>query len=306
MIQKNTNEIVKFISEPDMISLIENDSFFKKLSENVKRKRTIKTYKVYQDKYKVFCINNYFNPLFQQTLLLFLKSLVELNKSVSTIKTAYYANLHIFESNTIRCDSYLFRNFFTGLENIKTENNEIIKKKTNAITSYELLIMFPILNDTYKPIVLWLYFGAFRITELLSLNKNDIEFKSNGAYITIRNAKNLKRGRVHIKFIPRVNNINCPVASMESFIKDKPENIFEGFTRNQVSMYISRKFKGCSSHSFRAGFITDAINCGQTLEQICKNTGQTVATAQGYIDNISVDQNNAVSEVAKDFFKNNL
>lgn len=304
IIKSSPNEIASYVPESNMIALIQSDEFFKEVGKNTKRKRTIETYEVYRNGYKEFCSNNNYNPLLQHSLLFYLKDIIKSGRSVKTAETAYYANIELFELHSARLDSYLFANFFTGVKNIKLENNEIIKKKTKAIVLTDLIDKLPGISEAYKIVLIWLYFGAFRVTELLNLNENDIEFRTEGAYITIRQAKNLKAGRTQMKFIPRIGNGNCPVGMMEGFLKDNggKQPIFKDYSRNKVTMYISRKFAGCGSHSLRAGFVTDAINCGQSLEQICRQTGQTVATAQSYIDNIAVNQNNAVNELAKKFF----
>lgn len=303
----NNNKSVFLVSNSEMIKKLNNDSFFQEIEKNIKRKNTISTYKTYIDQYALFCTINSYDELSQISLLFFLKEIIHIRKqSVSTGKTAYYAISTIFEKNNTRLDSYIFKNFFSGVANMKAEKNEPIKEKTKALTLDLLMKEYDSISNDYQLLIKWLYLGAFRVSELISLKVSDLEFRANGVYITIRYAKNLKVGREFIKFIPYSENTkDCAATEMKNRVKSlkATDLIFDGYKRTAVTNYINRKFEGYTSHSLRAGHVTDAVNAGQTLEQICKQTGQTVQTAQSYIDSIAADQNNSVNTVAKNLFE---
>ena len=294
------NEIVKYKSDSLVLSGLNKDLLFVEISKNINRDNTNKTYKIYLEQYFTYCDEVNMKNDSQISLLAFIHELNKQDKKIQTLKIAYYSRLPYFKRNKLHCDAYIFTDYFRGLSNLKVKT-ESIKKKTRAITLDMLLSEIDKFKEIYKLLLLLLYFGAFRVSELLNIRFKDVEINGKGLYLTLRAAKNLKAGKEHVKFIPYSGSKLCVASLLVDYMKanDKKNNdiLFENINRNQLSMFVSRKFKGYSAHSLRAGFITDSINNGQSLEQICKQTGQTVATAQTYIDNIDVDRNNAVNSV---------
>lgn len=292
------NEIVIYKSDSLVLSDLNRDLLFIEISKNINRENTNKTYKIYLDQYFAYCEEVTIKNDSQISLLAFIHELNKQGKKIQTLKTAYYSILPYFKKNKLHCDAYIFTDYFRGLSNLRVKT-ETIKKKTRAITLDMLLNKIDEFKETCQLLILLLYFGAFRVSELLNIRFSDIEVNGKGIYLTLRAAKNLKAGREHVKFIPYSKGSICVATSLINYMKSNNKKdtdiLFEDINRNQLSMFVSRKFKGYSAHSLRAGFITDAINNGQSLEQICKQTGQTVATAQTYIDNIDIDRNNAVN-----------
>lgn len=292
--ESTSNNTTAYIPDSEVLTMLNSNPDFKNIQENVKRKNTVDTYKIYMDKYTNYCTKNSFNINSQVSLLSFLQSIRDSGLKLQTLKTAYYSVMPHFEKNSLPLNSYVFKNYFTGVANIivKTES---VKEKTKAITLEMLSSKEDEFSNKYKDLLFMLYFGAFRVSELLNVRKKDVVINGIGIYITIRDAKNLKNGAELVKSIRYTSKENCPVRSFAELVNNTEENekVYEGFDRFSITRYISRKFKGYSAHSLRAGFVTDMVNSKQSLEEICKHTGQTAATAQKYIDNIDIDKNNA-------------
>jgi integrase len=215
------------------------------------------------------------------------------NYSISTVKTRFYAIVKALQYRGILINTQAFKELIRSKENKKIEERQTIRNRVHALTKDKILRNIDNLKKDYRDIVWLLYYGAFRVSELLSLMPQDIEVQNNGYKITIRTAKNLKVGKEHYKFIPK----DTPAGLA---LKERLNNAMEGErlftqTRNAVSMTITRNWKGYTAHSLRSGFITDAINKGASVEQVCSQTGQTLATAHEYYRQLKVDENNAVN-----------
>jgi len=172
-----------------------------------------------------------------------------------------------------------------------------------------------------KALLLVGFFGAFRNSELVGLNIEDVEFTPEGAILTLRKSKTDQEGRgreVAIGYAKRPEL--CPVRALQSYIATLGRTtgpLFVSmrksqYTHSRLSTYAvalivkdyadrigldPRQFSGLS---LRAGFVTTAALMGATENEIALQTGHKSPTAVWrYIRRASPFERNAVTRIAK-------
>lgn len=149
--------------------------------------------------------------------------------------------------------------------------------------------------------------GAFRRSELVSLDVDDVAFSDAGMTIRIKRSKTDQEGQGRFIAIPRVRGRCCPTGKLEAWltlsgITDGP--IFRRINRygqlhaarlsaQSVALIVKHRAEALgldsaqlSGHSLRAGFATNAANKGATAASIRGQTGhQSDAMVQRYIRN---------------------
>jgi len=171
-----------------------------------------------------------------------------------------------------------------------------------------------------KALLLVGFFGAFRNSELVGLNIEDVEFTPEGAILTLRKSKTDQEGRgreVAIGYAKRPEL--CPVRALQSYIATLGRTtgpLFVSmrksqYTHSRLSTYAvalivkdyadrigldPRQFSGLS---LRAGFVTTAALMGATENEIALQTGHKSPTAVwGYIRRASLFERNAMTRIA--------
>lgn len=143
------------------------------------------------------------------------------------------------------------------------------------------------------------YAGAFRRSELVGLDRKDVEITPFGMEITVRKSKTDQEGKGIVKKIgtaPR--GATCPVRALEEWLRlSKIEEgpIFRAINRHgqiqpgalspqSVALIVKRIAKDAglpvesmAGHSLRAGFVTDAKDAGAADQHIMKITGHKTA-----------------------------
>jgi integrase len=136
--------------------------------------------------------------------------------------------------------------------------------------------------------------GGFRRSELVTLEKADIEAARQGLIVTIRRSKTDQEGAGRRIGVPHGRTRYCPVAAVEawlaaSFIDAGP--LFRPINRHghvaanpltgdAVSVLLRARLEeaeidpeGYSGHSLRAGFATSAAQAGVSTLKIRQQTG---------------------------------
>jgi integrase len=136
--------------------------------------------------------------------------------------------------------------------------------------------------------------GAFRRSELVAIDREDVQIHETGAAIILRRGKTDQRGAGRTVSIPRVHGLLCPVTAVEKWlyisgIADGP--LFRPVTKSgraadrrisaeAVAGIIKTRTRavGCdpthySGHSLRAGFATEAARLGIAKWRIKAQTG---------------------------------
>jgi integrase len=179
--------------------------------------------------------------------------------------------------------------------------------------------------DTSKPIgirdraLLVLGFaGAFRRSELVALNIEDLREEPSGYIVLVRKSKTDQDGEGMLKAIPYGSDINtCPVRSIKALLSlynrntgplfthiKKGDNITENRLLPQVvAMVIKRNYAiidepAFAGHSLRSGFVTSAAKNGVAIHEIMAQTGhKNVEKLMVYIRDATRLENCAASRV---------
>lgn len=183
--------------------------------------------------------------------------------------------------------------------------------RKNAISVDELRQMLRKLPDSIagardRAILLIGFAGAFRRSELASLNLDDLTFNSRGAAIMVRRSKTDQQGLGATIGIPRSRKATCPVAALETWLAAgrivagpvfrpisrhghvSPLRLSDEALAHVVKLAAERigldprKYAG---HSLRRGFMTAASAAGADLAQIMRQSRhRSTAVAMSYVD----------------------
>ena len=183
------------------------------------------------------------------------------------------------------------------------------QKRVTAITTKKLKTLIAPLGNypkdlRDKALLLIGFAGAFRRSELVSIDVNHIEWLSDRTVITLPRSKTDQMGEGRTVVIPCGSNGDCPVQALKDWLDTA--GITEGPVFRSVSRY-SRALKRLSTnavatiikeraaavgldpekvsgHSLRAGFDTTAAMLGAPAWKIKQHTGHaTDAMLQKYI-----------------------
>ena len=171
-----------------------------------------------------------------------------------------------------------------------------------------------------KSIVLIGFGGGFRRSELISIDREDLEFVPEGLKITIKRSKTDQFGEGMVKGLPYFNNeIYCPVKNLKKWLEIseiKSGPIFRRFSKgslltdkrltDQTVVLIMKKYlsfagienKNFSGHSLRSGFATVAAASGADERSIMQMTGhKTTQMVRRYIKEANLFKNNALNKI---------
>lgn len=161
--------------------------------------------------------------------------------------------------------------------------------------------------------------GAFRRSELVSLEYRDIEFVDQGLVVNIRRSKTDQEGQGRKVAIPYARGATCPVQSLKAWlsvsgIAEGP--IFRPVTRHgkinlvalstqAVAEIVKQRAKAIgldpskySGHSLRAGLVTSAAQAGVSSWKIRQQTGhKSDSMLQRYIRDSQIFIDNAAGAV---------
>ena len=150
----------------------------------------------------------------------------------------------------------------------------------------------PALRD--RALLLLGYAGAFRRSELVALDVEDVRFSKAGLYVCIAAAKNNPRKKGRELHVPRLpGNTLCAVSALERWLEvvDDTTIIFRTFdlhgrltaSRLDPGDFARILRRRCAAagvvgdfagHSLRRGFITNAAKKKVPIENIKRLTGQ--------------------------------
>lgn len=161
--------------------------------------------------------------------------------------------------------------------------------------------------------------GAFRRSELVSLEHHDLEWVKEGLTIHLRRSKTDQEGEGRKIGIPWGRGLICPVKSLQAWLD------ISGITEGKIFRPINRHGQiaqaglapqavACivkarvevvgldpasySGHSLRAGLVTSAAQAGVPTHKIMQQTGhRSVAMLQRYIRDLEIYVDNAAGAV---------
>ena len=171
-----------------------------------------------------------------------------------------------------------------------------------------------------KTLMLIGFGGGFRRSELISIDRDDLEFSSEGLKITIKRSKTDQYGEGMIKGLPYFENKTyCPVENLKNWLeisKIKTGPIFRRFSKglkltdkrltDQSVVLIMKKYlnlagiesKNFAGHSLRSGFATVAADAGADERSIMAMTGhKTSQMVRRYIREANIFKHNALNKI---------
>lgn len=197
-------------------------------------------------------------------------------------------------------------------------------QKTPALTA-DVAAMLRILPDSLigvrdAALLLIGFGGAFRRSELVSLDVSDIDVCDDGLVINLRRSKTDQSGKGEKKAIHRGRNANtCPVRSFlkwKEFSSITSGPVFRSINRHghlstqrlsdrAVAEIVKRSASAAgfnpalyAGHSLRSGLATSAASAGCTEHAIMRQTGhRSVAMVRRYIRDGNLFRNNVTGDI---------
>lgn len=144
-----------------------------------------------------------------------------------------------------------------------------------------------------KAVVLLGFSAAFRRSELVGLNVEDLSWSSHGLSVCLRKAKTDQEGKSRIIAVPWLEEEHCAARTVKEWMaagKIEQGALFRSIDRQgrlgarlhaqSVNLIVKKlaKVEGLSAdlvsgHSLRAGFVTEAARAGADLNSIRRQTG---------------------------------
>ena len=252
---------------------------------------TLRSYKSMCKKFQVWCEANSqsFLPTSAETISLYLSSLGE-TVSFSTLDSMLAAieAAHEKAGVTIQGDHSLYRRVRKGIRRTHKENQSI--RQAPAMTVLDLkgvCCKFGKNLKDYrdKALLAVTFFGAFRRSEVVSLDVENIEFTDKGMIIFLLQSKTSdKKQNIYISFAK--DKDICPVSSLKEWIEKaeikegavfrsllKGNKISNRLSGHAVSEIIKLHFGNeYSGHSARRGLVTASAEKGTPIHVIKKHS----------------------------------
>ncbi len=236
-----------------------------------------------------------------------------LQRHISAISQAHQASG--FESPT---RTAVVRTVLAGIRRVLgTAPNE--KSPLLAADMREMVAALPdsLLGVRDRALLLLGFCCAFRRSELVSLDAEDIEFTVEGIAVMLRRSKTDQDGAGRRIGVPQLPHSDaCPVRALRAWLE--ASGITSGalfrpialggrmspnrLTDRSVALIVKRSLPAgkdatkYAGHSMRAGFVTAAANGGASIKAICRQTGhRSLATVMRYMREASLFRGNALS-----------
>jgi len=283
--------------------------------KNSKAHNTLRAYQADFNDFSNFCNKNGFSslPTDPKIVALYLTHLSSFSK-FSTLKRrlASIKVIHKLKGHYIDTKHPVISENLMGIK--RKLGVKQLSKKPILISDLKLIVQ-AIIDDKneYKKIqnkalILIGFAGGFRRSELVSIERDDIDFVDEGVKINIKKSKTDQTGIGMTKAIPYFDNkIFCPVISLNEWINYA--NIDNGKIFNisdkSVALIIKKyaliagldntKYAG---HSLRSGFATSTAETGADERSIMAMTGhKTTQMVRRYIQEANLFKNNALNKI---------
>lgn len=271
--------------------LIEQALLYKKASLSV---NTVRAYTAACKKFQAWCEERGFPfmPTSAEVLALYLTEIAK-DSSFSTIDVTIAA----IESSHRKCGvsisghAVLYHEVRKGIRRTHKHNQAV--RQAKAMTILDLKGSMCRLDGTVKSVrdralLTVSFFGAFRRSEVVSLDIQDVEFTDKGAIITLLSSKGCDTKKEIYLGFTKDDDI-CPVRSLQTWINALSSYgitsgaIFRSFMKggkigerlsghsvnNIIKEYFSDEYSG---HSCRRGLITSSAQAGAPIHIIKKHS----------------------------------
>ena len=157
-----------------------------------------------------------------------------------------------------------------------------------------------------KTLILVGFAGGFRRSELVSINRDDVEFVKEGVKIFVKKSKSDQSGEGMIKAIPSFKYIDyCPVDHLKNWMFENRDNLVFPISDKNVALIIKKHAqstgldeKKYAGHSLRSGFATTTAEYGASERNIMAMTGhKSVDMVRRYIKEAELFKNNALNKI---------
>lgn len=280
---------------------------------------TQRAYKADIKDFKEWCHQNSqeFLPVSAATLAAYVSSLADTHKWASiNRRLAALRKLHELNGFELPTSEVSFKAVMEGIKRTKG----IKQKQAPAIKMSDLKKRLRDIDTSTnaglrdKCLILIGFAGAYRRSELVALNIDDIVFGEEGAIITTNKSKTNQYGESEEKaFFYSPEAILCPIRNLKNWLErlqrsDGPlfvrvrkgdqiteERLNDMTVYNTVKKYLGEKF---SAHSLRASFITIAkINGADDSEIMRQSKHKTSLMIQRYTRIEDIKQHNAATKL---------
>ena len=317
------NQLAKIAAKN--IALIDKVETTKYFIQKSKAENTRRAYKSDVQNFTHWCKANHLDrlPPEPSTIALYISDLAEQGKKCSTIKRRLSAIKMFYKAqgHDSPTSDQLVKSTMEGIQ--RANGVALIQKKPLLIDDMQKMIA--ILPDSLigvrdKALLLLGFAGAFRRSELVSLDVEDLEFNKGGIVIVIRRSKTDQKGRGIKKGIPYGSNLlTCPVRALTDWFDmtgiesgavfrsvKKGGVLKEGrLSDRDVARIVKRivlkvglnpdDFAG---HSLRSGFATQAAINNARFDKIMDQGGwKSEMTVKRYIRDGNLFRDNAASKL---------
>ncbi len=283
--------------------------------KNLRNSKSNNTLRAYQSDFRdfsLFCSKNGFASLPTQPkiIALYITKLAKTSK-FSTLKRriASISVIHKLKGHYLDTKHPIIMENLHGIK--RTLGSRQKAKKPILINDLKLIIK--VIDEKKirdKALILIGFAGGFRRSELVNIEKDDIEFVPEGVKILIKRSKTDQSGEGIIKAIPYFDNQEfCPVIALKKYITlgSEKQNFGKIFniSDKSVALIIKRYAKKAgldpsryAGHSLRSGFATTAAEFGAEERNIMAMTGhKTTQMVRRYIHEANLFKNNALNKI---------
>ena len=297
--------------------------------KNSKSVNTVRAYKSDFNDFGLFCVQSGFKalPTEPKIVSLYLTYLSTKNVKLSTIKRRLVSIgvIHRMKGQYLDTKHPIIVENLMGIKRRKGT----IQKGKKPILINNLKKLIDVIDEEKiedinklrdKSILLIGFAGGFRRNEIVSLDKEDLEFVFEGLKITVKRSKTDQFGEGLTKGIPYFENIAyCPVTILQKWINiskitkgplfrkiSKGSRLLENRLTDQTVALIIKKYlnksgidsSNYSGHSLRSGFATSAAESGAEERSIMAVTGhKTTQMVRRYIQEANLFKNNALNKI---------
>ncbi len=314
------------LTTTETYDICENEALTEKVKGyvlNAKSKETRRGYRSDWNQFELWCKEKNLRsmPADVSTIAAYLSDLANIKKVATiqrrlvSIKQAHSAaGYPIYRNNSLITET---------VKGIKKTHGAPQRAKTPLLTK-DIHSMILNLGDDLqgtrdKAILLLGYTGAFRRSELVAFNVDDLNFKFEGIEVLVRRSKTDQEGKGQVVPIPYGSNpITCPVRAIQKWIERS--NIVEGplfraiNKHAQISAigmcsasvgvivkrndFVMKSDGDYSAHSLRAGFCTQVAANGVTDTQGMRHSRHTnFNTWRKYVRLATIWQDSAATKL---------
>ena len=297
--------------------------------QNSKATNTVRAYKSDFKDFGLFCVQNGLKnlPSEPKIVSLYLTHLSTKDLKMSTIKRRLVSIgvIHKMKGHYLDTKHPIITENLMGIKRRKGTSQK--GKKPILISNLKKLIdvideqkIEDIKKLRDKCILLVGFSGGFRRNEIVSLDKDDLEFVFEGVKITVRRSKTDQFGEGLTKGLPYFENkFYCPVVTLQKWLNisritrgplfrkiSKGSKLLENRLSDQTVALIIKQYlniaginsSNYSGHSLRSGFATSAAESGAEERSIMAMTGhKTAQMVRRYIQEANLFKNNALSKI---------